>query len=125
MNQRQVTFVEAVKMALQQNYCNFEGRSSRSEYWWFVLFNFILSAVISLVFSFSQTVELIMSGVVSLALLLPGLGLAVRRLHDTGRSGWWLFLALIPIVGAVILLIWMIQPSQEHPNQYGPEPNVM
>ena len=71
MNQRQVTFVEAVKMALQQNYCNFEGRSSRSEYWWFVLFNFILSAVISLVFSFSQTVELIMSGVVSLALLLP------------------------------------------------------
>lgn len=125
MYQRQVSFTEAVTRALTLNYCNFEGRSSRSEYWWFCLFQFILGCVVSAIFSFSDTLNLIMSGVVSLALLLPDLGLAVRRLHDTNHSGWWLFLALIPVIGAIVLFIWFIQDSEHHPNQYGPEPNVM
>lgn len=125
MNQRQVTFVEAVKMALQQNYCNFSGRSSRSEYWWFCLFSFIVGVIVSAIFSFNENISMVANGVVTLALLLPGIGVAVRRLHDTNRSGWWLLLGFIPLIGAIVLLIWYVQPSQETPNQYGPEPNVI
>ena len=124
MIQRQVSFVEAIKMAIQQNYCNFSGRSSRSEYWWFALFGLLLGTVVSMVFGFSETLNYVVSGVVSLGLLLPSLGVAVRRLHDTNHSGWWLLICLIPVVGTIVLLIWFIKDSDHHPNQYGPEPNV-
>lgn len=125
MYQRQVSFTEAVTRALTQNYCNFEGRSSRSEFWWFYLFTLLVGWGISLVFMFSDTLEIIMNGVATLALLLPNLGLSVRRLHDTNHSGWWMFLWFVPVIGWIVLLIWFIQDSEHHPNQYGPEPNVM
>lgn len=125
MYQRQVSFKEAVTRALKQNYFNFEGRASRSEYWWFCLFQVILGCVVSVLFSFSQTLYLTMSGVVNLALLLPSLGLSVRRLHDTNHSGWWLLIGLVPFIGLIVLLVWFIQDSEHHPNPYGPEPNVI
>lgn len=124
MFQRQVTFKEAVTRALTANYCNFSGRSSRSEYWWFCLFTFIVGVVISIVFSFSESASKIVAGLVNLAFLLPGLGLAVRRLHDINKSGWFILLGLIPIVGAIILIIWFCKDSDPQPNQYGPVPNV-
>lgn len=124
MYQRQVSFGEAVKMALVQNYCNFQGRSSRSEYWWYVLFTFLLNLVLACIFG-QGAVGQIVEGVVSLGLLLPGLGLCVRRLHDIGRSGWWLFITFIPLVGAIILIVWFCRDSQMHPNEYGPVPNVV
>ena len=124
MLQRQVTFQEAVIRAIKDNYCNFNGRASRSEYWWYCLFAVILGVVISVVFSFSQTAVSVVSGIVNLALLLPGLGLCVRRLHDVGKSGWWIFLAFIPVIGAIVLIIWFCQPSQPQTNAYGPEPNL-
>ena len=102
MQQRQVSFSEAIKSGFNK-YCCFTGRASRSEYWWWVHFTFS----------------------VSLALLLPGLGLGVRRLHDIGRSGWAILLALIPIVGAIILIIWFIKDSDPTPNAYGPVPNLV
>lgn len=123
MYQRQVTFVEAIQKALVQNYCNFQGRASLSEYWWYVLFTFILSAAITLIFG-THTFGEIVSGIVSLALLLPGLGLSVRRLHDIGNSGWWVFIALIPLIGWIWLLIKLATPSQQTPNEYGPVPNM-
>lgn len=64
-------------------------------------------------------------GIVGLALLLPSLGLCVRRLHDIGKSGWWWLLALIPIVGAIILIVWFCKDSQPTENQYGPIPNLV
>ena len=124
MYQRQLTFKEAVTRALTVNYCNFNGRSSRSEYWWFCLFSIIVSVVISIVFSFSQNTMTIISGLVNLALLLPGLGLAVRRLHDINKSGWFILLALIPLVGAIILIVWFCQDSNPQDNAYGPVPNM-
>ncbi|MCM1377884.1 MAG: DUF805 domain-containing protein [Clostridium sp.] len=124
MFQRQLSFSEAVNRALAVNYCNFSGRASRSEYWWFALFCIIASAVIGIVFSFSNTLEAIVSSIVSLALLLPGLGLSVRRLHDIGKSGVWILVGLIPIVGQIFLIIWYCTPSQTAPNEYGPVPNV-
>ncbi len=125
MYQRQVTFKEAVVSALQLNYCNFSGRSSRSEFWWFYLFNIIVSAVISVVFCWSQNAMNIATGVVNLALLLPSLGLAVRRLHDIGKSGWWIFISLIPVIGWILLIVWYCQDSQMQTNEYGPVPNLV
>ena len=125
MYQRQVTFKEAVERAIMQNYCNFDGRASRSEYWWYVLFTTLLGFAIGIVFVWSETMMDIVSGVAGLALLLPGLGLAVRRLHDIGKSGWWLLIGLIPLIGAIILLIWYCKESQMQPNEYGPVPNMV
>lgn len=83
MYQRQVSFTEAIKMALQQNYCNFSGRSSRSEYWWYSLFTFILGFIIAIFAGIlGENAGNALTGIVYLALLLPGLGLTVRRLHD-------------------------------------------
>lgn len=65
------------------------------------------------------------NSLVGLAFLLPSLGLAVRRLHDINKSGWWILLVFIPVIGAIILLIWFIQNSQMTPNEYGPVPNVV
>ncbi len=124
MLQRQLTFQEAVQRALTLNYCNFNGRSSRSEYWWFILFTFVLGVLVGVVFSFSDTLYSVVSAVVNLALLLPGLGLAVRRLHDIDKSGWNLLLAFIPIVGAIILIVWFVKESDLQPNKYGEVPNV-
>ena len=125
MYQRQVTFKEAVVSAIQQNYCNFSGRASRSEYWWYALFTFILGIVISIIFCWNQNVLNIVSGLVNLALLLPGLGLCVRRLHDIGKCGWWVLIAFLPIIGLILLIVWFCKDSQMEPNEYGPVPNLV
>lgn len=128
MYQRQVSFKEAVVRALTQNYCNFSGRASRSEYWWFYLFTCIVSWVVSIVvslFSSELSIMYIASMVVGLAFLLPSLGIAVRRLHDIGKSGWWMFISLIPLIGAIILIVWWCKDSQMEPNEYGPVPNLV
>lgn len=124
MYQRQVSFEEAVRSALQQNYCNFSGRASRSEFWWYVLFTFLVSVVIGWIGFVSRDLGNVINTLVGLALLLPGLGLSVRRLHDTGRSGWWILINLIPVVGNIIYLVWMCQDSQMTPNQYGSVPHL-
>lgn len=112
-------------MAIKDNYCNFSGRSSRSEYWWFYLFTFLLGIVINILsFSLGEFMTVV-GWIVDIALLLPSLGLAVRRLHDTDRSGWWLLIGLIPIVGIIILIVFFCQDSQMYPNEYGPVPNLV
>ncbi len=126
MFQYQVPFGEAVKRALNK-YCCFSGRASRSEYWWWILFSFIVNTALNYIFLFISSAEtaVMVCGIVGLALLLPSLGLCVRRLHDIGKSGWWWLLALIPIVGAIILIVWFCKDSQPTENQYGPIPNLV
>ena len=121
MYQYQVSFGQAVNMALNK-YFDFDGRASRSEYWWFALFMAIVGFVAGLIGGFINAAWL--PSLVSLAFLLPSLGLGVRRLHDIDKSGWWILLSLIPLVGTIILIIWYCQESQPVPNQYGPVPNV-
>ena len=126
MYQYQVSFSQAVSMAFD-SYCRFQGRSSRSEYWWWVLFVAILSVCIGIIegiLGFSMTAVQATSGILSLVLLLPGLGLSVRRLHDIGKSGWWVLLGFIPVVGAIILIIWFVRNSEMTENCYGPVPNM-
>ena len=104
-----------------KNYVGFEGRARRTEYWMFVLFNFLAAVVLAIV-EYSLGLESILSVLYSLAILLPSLAVAVRRLHDTGRSGWWILINLVPIVGGIILLVFMCLDSQEGENQYGVNP---
>ena len=105
---------------VKDNYFNFEGRSSRYEFWWYVVCNLVISCVCSLIDSCIGMA--IFSGLCSLALLLPNLGLAVRRLHDINKSGWWILISLIPLVGWIILLVWAAQKSDESENDFGSVP---
>ena len=120
-----VGFGEAVSRFFR-NYANFGGRSTRSEYWYAQLFTILVSIALSLaasLFSKDGSSAEILSGIFSLAVLLPRLGLAVRRMHDISKSGWWLLINLIPIVGAIWYLILCCQPSHDA-NSYGPAPEM-
>ncbi|HKJ87268.1 MAG TPA: DUF805 domain-containing protein [Gammaproteobacteria bacterium] len=116
------TFSEAVGVGLQ-NYVNFSGRAARSEYWWWTLFVFIVYIATTIIDNivFGQGVQ-ILYPIALLILFLPGLAVSVRRLHDTGRSGWWLLLSLIPLIGTIILLIWFVSRGESGGNAYGPDP---
>src|SRR5690348_2196785 len=106
-----MSFQDAVRTCLQQKYADFNGRARRSEYWFFVLFYAIVRTVANVIdavigtrgFGASQG---LLGLLVGLALLLPGLSVAVRRLHDTGRSGWWVLIGLIPLVGVIVLIVF-------------------
>ncbi|MFD0419750.1 DUF805 domain-containing protein [Streptomyces sp. NPDC127108] len=103
-----------------KKYAVFNGRARRAEYWMFTLISLIVSLVlfgVDMMLSISPVLE----ALYSVAVLLPGIAVGVRRLHDTGRSGWWLLLFLIPLVGLIILIV-MLAKDSEPPNQYGPNP---
>ena len=109
----------SVKEVVVKNYVNFEGRASRPEYWWFILAYFIVNVILSII----PKVGTVLSGILALALLIPSIGVAVRRLHDINKSGWWMLIALIPIVGYIIFIIWVAKPSDAGENQYGERPS--
>lgn len=119
----QLGFVEAIKICLTEKYCDFNGRARRSEYWWFCLGNMIVSYLGGFIGGMlGTTAYYIILAVICLALLLPGLGVMVRRLHDIGKSGWLVLLSFIPLVGAIILIVWCCKDSDRGQNQYGPSP---
>lgn len=118
-------YIEALK-----KYAVFNGRARRKEYWFFVLFNivasFILVSVDSTIGSFNPTSgKGFLSGIYTLGVLIPGIAVSVRRLHDTGRSAWWLLIGLIPLIGTIILLIFMAQNSKPGWNKYGSNPKEL
>ena len=106
-----MSFTESIKTCLEK-FIDFKGRASRSEYWWFVLLTFVLGFIP------------IIGWILRLVLLLPSLSVQVRRLHDTGRSAWWLLLLVPPIsiIGVFVLLIMSIFPGTPRHNRYGPNP---
>ncbi|WHX47863.1 DUF805 domain-containing protein [Paenibacillus woosongensis] len=106
-----------------KNYVGFEGRARRKEYWMFILFNMIASLVLGFIGGLIG-LDTILSYIYSLAVLLPSLAVAIRRLHDTGRSGWMILLSFIPLVGAIILIVFMCQDSEPGDNKYGFNPKL-
>lgn len=120
--QYQVSFSEAIKMGFDK-YALFSGRSSRSEFWWWMLFVWLVGLAGGILDTIFGTKE-IFGGIMSLALLLPVLAVSVRRLHDIGKGGGWYFINLIPLVGQIIFLVWMAKDSEMEPNRFGPIPNV-
>ena len=114
--------MDAVKSCFTQ-YVGFKGRARRSEYWYFVLFELLVGVILSVLASVTgATIFTGISGIFSLACLLPGLGVSVRRMHDIGKTGWVILLGLIPLVGSIILIIWACKDSDPGENQYGPNP---
>ena len=113
-----MTFPESIQTCLAEKYMDFSGRADRSEYWWFFLFQLLLNVVVSLTAAISENLSAILTLIVGLGLLLPGLAVAVRRLHDTNRSGWWLLLMLIPILGWIWLIVLYLIKGDEGPNDY-------
>ncbi|OGU23055.1 MAG: hypothetical protein A2580_08185 [Hydrogenophilales bacterium RIFOXYD1_FULL_62_11] len=114
-------------LGVLKQYAVFKGRARRKEYWFFILFNLIASLLLTLVdfMTGSLDAELgmgLLSGLYSLAILIPSLAVTVRRLHDTGRTGWWLLVGLIPLIGAIVLLVFMLLDSQPNDNEYGANP---
>lgn len=115
-------FTDAVRHCLQ-NYAGFSGRARRSEFWFFVLFSMIVNIVLALLdAALFGDADAVLSLVGSLALLLPSLAVGARRLHDVGRSGWWMLIVLVPLVGVIILLIWNVNRGEEGANRFGPDP---
>ncbi|MDH6222616.1 DUF805 domain-containing protein [Streptomyces pseudovenezuelae] len=111
-------FIEALK-----KYAVFSGRARRKEYWNFALFVGIIYIVLLVIaLASKQTALLGLAGAFYLGVLIPSLAVGVRRLHDTGRSGWWLLFGIVPIAGAITLLVFACSDSTPGPNQYGPNP---
>ncbi|MBR6089768.1 MAG: DUF805 domain-containing protein [Anaerolineaceae bacterium] len=123
-----MSFSEAISSVFSK-YASFSGRARRSEYWYFVLFNILVSLVIGVITALgtngdsgSMNAGSILSSVYSLAVFLPSLAVCVRRLHDIGKSGWNYFIALIPLIGWIVLIVWLAREGEPGPNQYGPNP---
>lgn len=146
-------FVESVQLSFRR-YVDVVGRSRRAEFWWFVLFGFLATTIASRLDEallrpwdrlrdgflddaglvvLSDAVDLVpivpvvdgLSSLVALILLVPGLAVAVRRLHDVGMSGWWLLIGAVPFIGAVILVIFFAQPGAVGPNRFGLDPRLL
>ena len=115
-----MSFQEAITTCISK-YCDFQGRARRSEYWYFCLFSGLVSGVLGYLSELAGIFG-VLASLASLALFLPGLGAGVRRLHDIGKSGWAILIALVPLVGEIILLVWLARDSQPGTNQYGSNP---
>jgi len=106
-----------------KKYAVFTGRARRTEYWMFVLFNILVILVVGFLDNRLGTGG-ILGVLYSLGVLLPSLGVAIRRLHDTDRSGWWLLICLVPLVGCIILFIFMVLEGTPGDNRFGPNPKA-
>jgi len=122
------------KKVVFENYANFSGRARRSEYWYFALCNFLISMILYIPLIATgalsgneepDTSFFLFCGLLvlySLAIMIPSLAVAVRRLHDIGKSGWYYLVSLIPLVGGIILLVWFFTEGDPGSNQWGPNP---
>ncbi|MFS2020309.1 DUF805 domain-containing protein [Massilia sp. CT11-108] len=107
-----MTLIESVETCFKK-FATFDGTARRSEYWWFFLFNFIVSMILAMIVPK-------ISYVYSVIALLPGIAVTTRRLHDTDRSGWWQLISFVPFVGVIVMVVFLCQDSR--PNRYGAAP---
>ena len=116
--------VEYWKLVVLQRYAKFDGRAGRAEYWWFVLANIIVYIALLILMRISGIFIILAIGF-WLAIIIPSIAVAIRRLHDTNKSGWFLLIALIPLIGAIILIVFYATQGDPGPNNYGaPDPGV-
>ena len=112
-----------------KQYAVFSGRARRKEYWFFVLFSVIISVVLGFIDSAIGTASKetgggLLSGIYALAVLIPSIAVTVRRLHDTDRSGWWILIVLVPLIGWIVLLVFMVLDGTPGDNRFGPSPKA-
>lgn len=125
-------FMDALTTVFRNKYATFSGRASRSEYWWAYLGYFVIATVLQ-IFALVGGIILIDAGELALlptlialvgivALIIPTIAVSVRRMHDTGKSGWMLLILIIPCIGFILWIVWMVEDGQAHDNAYGPVP---
>jgi uncharacterized membrane protein YhaH (DUF805 family) len=107
---------------LKNKYADFNGRARRSEYWYFALFNILCIIPVALISSLLGSFGAILIVLAYIAILVPSIAVLVRRLHDVGKSGWFYFIALIPLIGGIWLLVLLCTDSNPGANEYGPNP---
>ncbi|TQV62370.1 MAG: DUF805 domain-containing protein [Sulfurovum sp.] len=105
-----MTFMESVTTCFNK-YLVFEGRATRSEFWWFMLFGFVVNLVLAMIHPTLETLF-------SLAIFLPSLAVGTRRLHDVDKSGWWQLLHIIPLIGTIVLIVFFATDGDKYPNKY-------
>lgn len=110
-----------------RKYTVFTGRARRKEYWFFMLFNVLISLGLSIIDNvlgliLNEAGVGVLSGIYALAVLLPSIAVAVRRLHDSDRTGWWMLLVFLPVLGGLILLVFMVLDGNQGRNRYGEDP---
>ena len=115
---------------VKNKYAKFEGRARRKEFWYFVLVNIIiifgLSFIDGLTGNFNSDISMgLLSGIYSVAVIIPSLAVSIRRLHDSSLSGWWILLSFIPIIGGLILIVLYVRDSTPKENIYGPNPKTI
>jgi uncharacterized membrane protein YhaH (DUF805 family) len=116
-----MTFGEAVRSGFD-HYAKFDGRASRPAFWWWVLFVFLVGIAANIIdLAIGAPV---LTALVGLALLLPNLSVSIRRLHDTDRTGWWILIYLIPLIGLIVLLVFYLQHGDREENRFGPPPGT-
>ncbi|MBV5324775.1 MAG: DUF805 domain-containing protein [Rhodospirillaceae bacterium] len=111
-------FVTAIKTGLSKS-ITVQGRAVRSEYWFFMLFTVIADVVIQIVGGMLGELGLYLAIIGLIAVAIPSVTATVRRLHDMGRSGWWYFIVMVPMVGPILLVIWLCKPSEAGANRFG------
>ena len=116
-------------IAALKKYAVFGGRSRRREYWYFVLFSTVISLVLTILDRITGTFDSstgfgLLSGIFTLAILVPSIAVLVRRLHDTDRTGWWVLILLVPLIGAIVLIVFAVQDSTPGSNRFGPNPKT-
>lgn len=116
-------------LAVLKKYAVFEGRARRKEYWFFVLFNLLITLGLTMIDGVTGTLDPrggvgLLSGLYTLAVIIPAIAVSVRRLHDTDRSGWWFLIAFIPVIGPIVLLVFMALDGTPGDNRFGPNPKL-
>lgn len=117
-----MSMIDYVKKVVLENYANFEGRANRPEYWWFTLFNILVSVGINLLSLVIPFIGII-GGLYALATLIPGIAVGVRRMHDINKSGWFLLVGLIPLIGWIWIIVLLVKEGDAGANQYGANPD--
>jgi uncharacterized membrane protein YhaH (DUF805 family) len=107
-----------------KHYFDFNGRTRRTAFWYYMLVYVVIYIVLAIVQSVAHMTTPIITSIFALALLLPTLGMEVRRLHDTNRSGWWVLIALVPLIGIILLIVWWAAAGTTGSNEYGPDPKA-
>jgi uncharacterized membrane protein YhaH (DUF805 family) len=117
-------------LVVLKKYATFSGRAQRAEYWYFLLFSTLIVIALSVIDGMTGSYNEdtgwgLLSGLYSLAVLLPSIAVGARRLHDTSRTGWWLLIGLIPVIGTIVLIVFFVLDSTPGDNAYGPNPKAI
>ena len=110
-----------------KKYADFSGRAPRAEYWWFyllIIIGYVIATILDSMLGLGQAVGPygVLMCVFALAMLVPSIAAGIRRLHDTDRSGWWLLIGLVPLIGAIVLIVFFVSQGTQGPNKYGDDP---